>query len=232
MRKFLLLTAGALLIFISVTKAQNSFGIQAGGLGSRSAISGGGSNPDKTDILFEFKAGVYAELSISDRLFLSPELNFVAKGGSFETSGTLLGVTVASKTKMKTNYLELPVNLVYKLSQKPQDGGLYFGTGPVIGYGISGNSETTTATVSSGGSTTGSSTTSIIFDGKDNASDGKVHLKPLEIGANVFVGYEFLSGLRFQFQYRPNFSNIATASNSSYKNSYLALTVGFSFGRE
>lgn len=68
--------------------------------------------------------GLFAEIYLSDYIIFQPGLNYMQKGGTWEfPSGT---------DKFKLNYLELPLNLLYK------KGKFMAGAGPSIGFGLNG----------------------------------------------------------------------------------------------
>ncbi len=213
-------------------KAQTTFGVQAGILNSKVKIEEGNETYPGAKSSVGFRIGAFAEIPVSGNFYFSPGLNFVAKGGKFKTTETnsILGNTFinTSEEDYKTNYLELPLNFTYKLNQ---EGGLFFGAGPVIGLGIGGKAKSS-LNVTRNGSVISAEEASadVKFDGKENATGDDLHLKALEFGANAFVGYALKNGFRAQLSFNPAFSNISPESNFSYKNTYyLGLTIGYTF---
>jgi hypothetical protein len=99
-----------------------------------------------------------------------------------------------------------------------------------MGYGIAGKNKTEVTQFNNGSSSSSEITTDIKFDGRKDAYDNKMHLKPFETGMNVFVGADVFNRVRAQFQYRPGFSDLAAIDHSIYKNSYYyCLAVGYFF---
>lgn len=207
--------------------AQTKFGIQGGVLGTSFKAKAEGWDNMKYKITTGYKLGVFAEIPTSEHVFINPALNLVHKGGKAESyieneagSGTISVTT-------KTNYLEMPVNLIYKLNGRGGNG-FYSGAGPVLGMGLGGEIITAAKDTSDEGPINESESTPVKFDGKDT-DDDHAHLKRFEWGANAFAGYQLSNGLGFQLQYRPNFTNISLEKDVSYKNSYFGLSLSYRF---
>ena len=206
-------------------RSQTTFGVHAGINGASFTTKNTVSNQtttDKADTKVGVIVGINAEIPIAASFFFRPELNFIQKGGNITETQTFFGVTTTYKADITTNYLELPLNLVYKFD----GGGLFAGAGPSIGYGISGKAKTKTTT----GNSTSEATQDIKFDGDKNANDGKGHLKALDFGANFLVGYQFSNNLFLKANYTLGLSDIDPEDNSSTKNRGLGFTVGYRFG--
>jgi hypothetical protein len=109
------------------------------------------------------------------------------------------------------NYLELPLNLVYK--PMLGSGKLIAGFGPYFGYAISGK-----------------------YKYNDNSEDIKFgnnaedDLKPLDIGANLLFGYEFMSKISIQMNAQLGLVNLVPDgdSDNSVKNTGFGFSVGLS----
>ncbi|HSC54267.1 MAG TPA: porin family protein [Phnomibacter sp.] len=207
--------------------AQNKIGVQAGVLASRSIISGTSeleSYAGSPKALTGYKFGVFAEIKLSDKVYFSPEINYLDKGSKYDHQTTLSnGNIVDVKRTIKTQYLELPVNLYYKA--KTGKGAFFAGAGPVIGFGLKGKEESTIYKSSLPMMSTKQA--DIMFDGKEAQAGEGVHLKLMEIGLNIAVGYELKNGLRFNIQYRPNFNDIAPGDSMEYRNMYFGINLGF-----
>lgn len=218
----------ALILAAITTQAQTKLGIQAGAIGSNFKIKADGDEQVKYRLTAGFRAGVFAEIPVSNNVFINPELNIVHKGGKAFTDITNNAGSGRLEITAKTNYLELPVNLMYKVKGGNAQG-FYLGAGPVLGMGLGGEITTAASGTTSGGDPINESESiSIKFDGK-NTSDDDAHLKRLEWGANAFAGYQLNNGLSFQLQYRPNFTNVSVEDNVSYKNSYFGFNIRYRF---
>ncbi|HVI47296.1 MAG TPA: porin family protein [Chitinophaga sp.] len=157
-------------------------------------------------------AGVVADIAVAKNFSLQPQLLFSAKGYRSKELVSPAGVTVLPSVTTKLNYLELPVNFLYK----PQvgSGRLFVGAGPYIAMGISGNAK---------GDKT--ETVKVKFDGKENENDGKLHAKRIDAGANFLAGYELKSGLFFSVNYSLGMSDVLPGSKS--KANYFGISVGY-----
>ena len=219
MKKTVLIVALSAAAF--AVQAQTTFGAHAGINGASvtdKSTGGGQTTTDKSDTKVGLTVGVSAEIPIASSLVFRPELNFIQKGGKQSESAS----GFSSETKLTMNYLELPLNVVYKFSGS----GLFAGAGPSIGYGFSGKAKSKTTF----GSTTTEDNTDIKFDGEKNPTDGKAHLKALDFGANFLVGYQFSNNLVLKANYTLGLSNINPQDNSSLKNTGLGFTIGYRFG--
>jgi Outer membrane protein beta-barrel domain len=218
----------AALAVSSCTFAQ-SFGVQLGGnlAGATSKTTVNGTSVSQNyKSKFGILAGIVAELPLTDNISFRPELNFIQKGGTASSSQTVFGFTITNESKSTFSYLELPLNVVYNVEAGP--GNLFVGAGPTLGYGLSGK----TKNKATSGNTTTNTDVSVKFDGKDNANDGKGHLKAFDFGANILAGYKLPSGIFIKAGYTFGLSNISPAANSTYKNKGLSIGVGYFFSQE
>jgi hypothetical protein len=202
MKKVTLLMAMG--IFAIAANAQTQFGVQAGALMSSYKMKAGSVSLNFKSTV-GFKVGLFAEVPFGSALSFNPELNYINKGGTLDESG--------DKTTFSFGYLELPLNVQYKLGVG--GGNVLFGAGPVLGYGLNGKTKYTY----SDGSPSESETLKF--------GSGIDQVKAIELGANIFAGYELSSGIRFSIQGRPNFTNLNNDDGISMKNTYFGLTVGY-----
>ena len=207
MRKLLFVSAA----FFAVTtmNAQNAkFGVTAGiTIASQKFKSSGLSITGDSKV--GFTAGVLADLGLSENFAFQPGLNFTQKGSkfTFDFGG-------GSETVKETlNYIELPLNFLYKA---PAGSGKFFaGLGPVLGYGISGKDKS------------GGQTEDVHFgSGADDS------YKAFEFSGNILAGYEVAGGFIVVASYNLGISNIINNPDSgdSGKNRYFGIRVGYLFG--
>lgn len=173
--------------------------------------------------IFGFKGGGYLELNLGKDFYLTPELNFVRKGGKISNTLTDGKQVVAYHFESITNNLELPLTLNYKL--KIGGGSIFAGVGGVAEYLISEKNNESLA------SFTPLNIDELIQSGSNsNFIMGQaVQLKKINWGANFLVGYEFQFGMRAIIQARPDFSDRNENKKSTYKNFYGGLMLGYSF---
>lgn len=216
-----------LLFTTTISFAQTKLGIQAGGLASSFRLKGEDFDNGKYKMTAGFKVGVFAEIPVSEKVFLSPELNYVFKGGKVSNDISNDAGSGRIEISTKTNYLELPLNLIYKFNGA-NESGFYLGAGASVGMGLSGEVITSVTGTDQGKPVDEEEHLQLKFDGK-NTEDQYAHIKRFEWGANAVAGYQLNSGLGIQLQYRPNFTNLSVEKGVSYKNNYLGLNIRYRF---
>jgi hypothetical protein len=238
MKKIILFSAFAVSYVTSM--AQVSFGAQAG-----VNLAFGKAATDIVDPFFNttltndpkagFTVGVLAEIPLGEKFAFRPELNFIQKGSTTGISNALFGFD--PQQKITLNYIELPLNVVYKLNVG--SGNFFFGLGPAVAFGISGKvklsdpSDPTDPDLNR--------TAKVKFDGKKNdvlsATDNDAHLKRLDVGVNALAGYKLQNGLFFKLGYNygvlnidPNKENALPQNQTTYKNRGFNICIGYMIG--
>ncbi|MDD3739509.1 MAG: porin family protein [Lentimicrobiaceae bacterium] len=159
-----------------------------------------------------FNAGVFAEFAIADEFYLRPELLYSAKGTTSKVKG-LLGEEVVTKTSL--NYIEIPVYFLYKGGLGSGD--LLLGAGPYFAFGLGGKQ----------------GNMDVKFKNDVKVGDPvAIYYKPLDIGANIMVGYEFSSKLSAALVAQLGLTDITTKvqgikPNESTKNIGFGLSLGY-----
>lgn len=223
MKKIILITAIAVCSISSY--AQVSFGAQVGanlGMG-HTTLDYVGADPVTNNVKVGFLIGVLAEIDFG-KIAFRPELNFVQKGGK---NGFNYGFGLSSATrKLTLNYIDIPLNVVYKMNLGGKDSKLFFGLGPDVGIGLSGND--------SYDDTDGNGNTftkhKVKFDGKKNSSDFDTHLKRVDIGLNILAGYQLPMGVFGKIGYTLGFPNLDPNDDQSYKNRGVSICIGYMLG--
>ncbi|MGO4291101.1 porin family protein [Chitinophaga sp. RAB17] len=229
MKKYFLLCTAALVGSL-YTQAQVTFGLKAGfsaaNMSSKfegdSGIAGGKAD---TKMIPAFHAGVIVDIALDDQLSLQPGLFFSQKGAKLEAvTPDLLDRPVTIKTTTRLNYLELPVNLLYK--HQTGSGKLFAGLGPYFAYGISGKMKMTSPDLA-----TINHEDKVKFKNSTEYSATEIYVKPFDAGANFTVGYELKMGLQFSVNYSLGLVNTSPYKNEKEKNRYLGVSVGYLFKR-
>ncbi len=226
MKKQLFSLIMILMLSATLTNAQRtentgmSFGI-LGGINFQN-LNGDDMFGDKLDydILMGFHLGVNVQIPIVPEFYFQPGLLFSTKGA--KTSFTLLGVEITNKIKL--NYIELPLNFVYK--GKLGNGYVFLGFGPYLGYAVSGK------LITEGGSL--SNDTKIKFKNTVEVGDSiDIYFKALDVGANIFAGYEMSFGVFLQLntqfgllKINPEYKAIPD-DKSSVKNTGFGISIGY-----
>jgi len=232
-KSFLLI---ALITLSYLVQAQPTFGVHVNGIfASAKAESTEDGETIKLDYKgrASYKIGGVAEIPFSESLSFMPQLNFLSKGGKLDYNESIndvgISYTINLKDELSLNYLELPLNIVYTHTS-----GFFIGAGPSFSYGFGGKSKysfTETATILGEIITDSQSgKDDVKFDGDINATDQNRHLNPFEFGASVLAGYKLTNGAFVNLHYNKGFSNISPDANTTFKNQYFGIGIGFMFG--
>lgn len=208
MKKLIFTAAVAMMAFAA--QAQTTFGL-TGGVNFQNI---NGEDEEGNDLDYKIKTGfligVNAEIPVADDFYFQPGLQFAVKGANGEND-----------SKMNLNYLEVPLNFLYKpmLGQ----GHLILGFGPYLAYGIGGKIK----------SDAGDIDIEFISDVKER-EEKKEYLAPFDAGANIFFGYEFSNKLSFQLNTQLGFVNMlskdeGTKPEGTAKNTGFGISVGYRF---
>ncbi|MEP7164616.1 MAG: porin family protein [Ferruginibacter sp.] len=221
MKKIILLIVSA--ITVNVSMAQLSFGIQAGAniaFGKITVDDTGLPTLFTNDPKIGITGGFLAEIPISEKLAFRPEINFIQKGSKTNTTLSIFN----EFHKITLNYIEIPLNVVYKM--RAGRGNFFFGLGPTLSIGISGKEK-----ITNDYDPTKDTIVDVKFDGKNSdnlaSNDESRHLKRFDAGANILAGYKLPMGLFIKLGYTYNFLNIDPNKNNGYKNRGFNICVGY-----
>jgi hypothetical protein len=156
-------------------------------------------NATDNDMRFTSKAGAILDVPLDSNFYLQPGLFYSMEGQS------ITDYVVA------TNYLQVPVNVIYKIGRKSNDR-FFVGLGLYAGYAISDKLKS------------GNEHQNLPI-GNNKQDD----LKPFDFGANVRVGREMQNGLFLAAQYSLGFINTYPGSNYNEKNWVISITIGYFF---
>ncbi len=188
-------------------------------------LTGTYSNGDKlnNDMILGYHAGVNIQIPFALGFYFQPGLMYSTKGA--KKTYTILGNEITRTTNL--TYIELPLNLVYK--GQLGNGFVMLGFGPYVGYAIGGKY------ITEGGSVTVEN--KIVFKGTIEENDDENHatFKTMDVGGNIFAGYETSSGLFLQLDTQLGMIKINpentgnTADKTSVKNTGFGLSLGYRF---
>jgi hypothetical protein len=198
--KKMMLTTIALVSLVMISNAQFRVGIKAGGNISKQRINvSEGNSLYSNDNSNNYHAGVITEFNLGKNLYLQPQLLYTRKGS------TLLSSTGAADAKLRIHYLEMPMNLVYKVPVS--FGYLFGGAGGAISYGISGKQ-------------TQAGHSGSIFNGNQS-------WRREDIGLSFTAGVELNNGLFVSINSQKGMLDINKAPGVSVKNSSVSLSLGY-----
>ena len=128
-KKILILVT--MLLFTTTAFSQYSqFGVKAGLNLANMTVDGNNDN----NLKYGLHAGIFNRVMITDAFALQPELLYSSKGFKSKYNE---GSIVDAEAKFNLNYLELPVKLVFNLSED-----FNFQLGPYVGYLLNANVNT------------------------------------------------------------------------------------------
>lgn len=187
---------------IAQESGKMSFGI-LGGVNFQN-LNGKLSAGDKleNDMLLGFHGGVNVQIPIAPEFYFQPGLMFAIKGA--KNTKTILGSEITDEIKL--NYIEVPLNLVYKGALG--NGFVMLGFGPYVAYGISGKE---------------------VIAGNSFSYERGVDYNAFDAGANIFVGFEMSSGIFLQLDTQFGMLDIDPSENSTAKNTGFGLSLGYRF---
>lgn len=225
MRK--LIVCFAITIAAFSANAQTQSGLQGGAnLGRLFGKSGSIEESSKIKVGLVF--GVVAEVNLGGRVYFRPELNFIQKGGKNTNTNTISAFTYTNQTDFTLSYVQLMPNFVFDF--KAGANKFFIGLGPELALGIGGNSKKENTTSGPGINIVNSSNREVIFDGKKNLFDNRLHLNAFDLGGNTVIGFKLANGAFISLGSTIGFLNISPEDNYSLKSSSLNLKIGFMFG--
>ena len=210
MRKQLLVL---LCMTITITSfSQTRFGMRGGLNLANQAVKvsfEGMSASESGDMIPSFHIGGFADVPLSSKFSLRPELVLSGKGSNFAA-----GDDIGSDVKLRPYYFEIPVNLLYNHPLNT-GGKLFVGAGPVLGIGAFGN-------IKAEG------------ESEDYFQDGG--FKRLDFSLNYVGGVEFQSGLFVSIHFVHGLANTLDVEDDpdasiTWKNRTLGFSVGYFFSR-
>lgn len=222
MRKFITMV----LCVVSITTfGQLKFGIEAGY--NISQFSEKGSNQQFYDLstINGFNIGLVAEEKLKKHFFVQTGLSFTEKGSEKITTQF---ATNGASTTIKLNYLQLPVNLVYKVKLNHCITAL-LGAGLYGAVGISGTNKGANTIKDANGNIINISTVNNKVKFSNNTSqvdNNTTYIKPFDLGYNVLAGLEWKN---FQFKALLNngFTSIYPTGSTTFRNNVYSFSVAY-----
>jgi len=213
MKKIKLTLVIAIMTIVSVN-AQTTFGVKAGANFSSFAYSDSYGEDDDEKARTSMHFGAVAEIQISDKFSLQPELLYSSLGSKYEWSGP----DYSGEEVVKVDYLTVPLMAKYYVAE-----GFSLEAGPQIAFLLSAKDDY--AFYDHYWEDGSYSETYDMADG----------FKKVDFGLNFGVGYKLDSGLNFGARYYLGLSNIEELDDDDYyyyrliKNRVFQISVGYTF---
>jgi len=210
MKKLFLTAVAAVAVSLVSAQTKTTFGIKAGvNFASLIASEENFSNVATSGSVVMFSAGAYFDAPLgAGGLSLQPGLYYTGKGGN-SNDGESTG-------KIKLNYLQLPVNVVYTIPVR--QGKFFFGGGPYAAYALSAKAQDKIG---------GRNISVDLTLGSDNNSD----IKRTEFGLTLMVGFQFTNKLILGVNSDLGLTSILPGENNGYsmRNRVYGISAGYSF---
>ena len=205
--KKIILTAAAVFAFSFANAQDVKYGAKAGL--NFANLTG---DVEDASMKIGFNLGGFAEIKISDKFSVQPELLYSTQGAKFEGSDE----ESSFESKFNLSYLNIPIMAKYYVSEK-----FSLEAGPQIGLLLSAKAKSEVTTSFEGESVTVSA-----------EADIKEEFESIDFGFNLGAGYDFSEKVFAGLRYNVGLSNIAkTEAGDDYKvsNSVISLSVGYRF---
>lgn len=201
MKKFII-TAIAISAFGFINAQEVKFGAKAAL--NIATLTGDVEDPSS---LIGFQVGGFAEIKISEKFAIQPELLYSTQGGKEKESIDIDGTDYTATLSYKLSYITIPVMAKYYVAKS-----FSLEIGPQIGFLTSAKGE-------------------IEASGESVEVDIKDYVTSTDFGVNFGAGYDFSEKLSASLRYNLGLSNINDdeEDDSNIKNSVFSIALGYKF---
>ena len=214
MKKLLLLTI-ALIGSAGIYAQTISYGVKAGV--NFSTFSASIDNITATSkSLTGFHVGGVVDFGVSKSFSIQPGILYSTKGGSSNAVDDDSQSVGASASKITFNYLEIPVNFLYRAPV--HKGSVFIGGGPYVAFGLSGSAPLTDVN-----GQPANQTEAVHF------GSGQDEIHNPDFGINFIGGYQFASNVTLSVQYGLGLQNLSNETQVRIHNQALGFSLGYFF---
>jgi hypothetical protein len=165
----------------------------------------------KSTYLIGFHAGMLFNIDVTDEISIQPGVFYSTKG--FQNNQAPSGGAQKAVTgKIQLNYMEAPINAIYKV-EVTNTVNAYVGGGVYAGYGLS------------GAYTAQGQKTDISFA---KAINGYQYKNP-DYGANAVIGAELSKNVVIEANYSLGLNNLSYYQGTTIHNRSMGLSIGYMF---
>ncbi|WP_343669559.1 porin family protein [Chitinophaga sp.] len=213
-------------IFLSpkLLKGQVSFGLNVGINQSWMQYRDpAGHSAEDNKPLTRFNADFLVTVPLIGGLYVVPAVRYITKGANLTVGGD-----GEFTRRLEVRYLEIPVNLTYKVPVS--FGRLTVGVGPYTAYGLNGNNR---MQVYDAGNVVSTTDYDVEFSSRVNKGIYPgTRLNRWDVGAQVTAGVEFNNLLMVGIHYSRGIRNLDMSGNSTIRNNSIGLSLGILLNRE
>ena len=165
---------------------------------------------NKTGLLI----GGYAEIKVTDKFSVQPEISYSAQGTKAEDSYSDMYGSITIDLTQKLNYLNVPVMAKYYVDKK-----FYVEAGPQIGFLLSAEQKAVAKGIYYGETIN-----------ETEKVDNKSSLNSTDFGINIGLGFNFTDKIGANLRYTSGLSDIDKEdSNSEIYNSNIGISISCNF---
>ncbi|MBS0025742.1 outer membrane beta-barrel protein [Chitinophaga sp. 22321] len=224
--KFSTFLFAAMFFIVMTSRAQTSLGLRGGyvnaGLGSGNNAARG------TDRIDSWQAGFYTNTPLFNRGYLQSGISYIVKGAELDYNVPPPANLFASgATRLKLQYLQLPVNFVYK--QPVGIGKLIVGAGPYVAYCVRGDYN---VSAYSDGKLVQTGSQRVNFGSSPNIFGTGMRMQRWDAGLNFVAGVELNCFLTLTAHYDYGLMDVDKSPGNELKNRYWGVSLGVLFDRE
>ncbi len=222
-----------LIITISLKiNAQVSFGPRIGYNMATMSYTSGGSGVE-TKMIHSFSIGGFADFKVTNNFYFETGVFLSGKGVFQDLNYNMIlftdTISMIGSIESRPLYIEIPINLLYKLELN--DAKLHFYGGPYFSIGIGGKYKN--AYIIHNSMTPTDNVTDFTEGDITYGMDASNMMLPLDFGVNIGVGIEYYKTF-LKFQYGLGLVNQEPdeSKNLSIKHRVLSISVGYIFGED
>jgi hypothetical protein len=217
-----------LLLVITVANSQKSSLYLKGGLNIANISTSNDGDIDDANSLASFHAGLMADLPLSKYIAIQPSLLFTGKGAKVQNGSE--NDNTYFKATSNPYYVELPVNLVFKIPFENPDNSLFLGAGPYVAMGVAGKNKVEGKILGA----SYSDESSIDFSNDDPATGteegaGLGIMRRFDWGFNGTAGFQ-LSKVLLSVNYGLGMAKLQSGADNSEDNKNKHRVLSFSLG--
>lgn len=215
---------------VTAASAQVSLGVRGGYVNSNLSITSGNSQTvvPGTEAVDNWNVGLVVNIPLARNFYLQPLVNYEVKGAKLKpVTKPPAGAFSTATTKVKLQYLTLPVNAVYKIPVGTSK--LAFGVGPYVAYSLNAKYN---LSVYDDGKLVQDSYQPVDFSKSPNVPNSNMQLGRWDVGGNALISLEMSNYITVGANYSLGFLDIDRSDDLKIKNQSFGISIGVLLNRE